>query len=358
MNGNPRGTEGMSDWNITSATPMPKLSVLKHDIPLSEEVFDRVVRPARVAIQNILAGEDKRFLIVVGPCSIHNTNEAGEYASKLLALIPEVSDQLFIVMRTCLDKPRSGLGWPGFFMDPDLNGSKKADEGWRKGRKLLVEIVTSGVPVGLELLDAHACQVVDECAAYWWIGARTVTSQRLREIASGLSTPVGFKNPTEGDIAGAIEAIETARHHSAFLAINQHDILCEYRTSGNQFGHLILRGSSKGPNYDEPSVAKTVHQLAQRGLPTELLVDLNHANSGKDHRLQREILADVVGRVVNGNTHLRGVLYESYLEGGKQIHTKDLSLLKPRLSITDGCDSWEDTREALLRARDALAKRA
>lgn len=355
-NGNGGGGVSMSDCRILSVTPMPKLSELKRRIPLSQEVFERVVQPARQQICDILTGEDDRKIVIVGPCSIHSISEALEYAEKLKELIPQVSDRFCIVMRACLDKPRTGLGWPGYFFDPDLNGSRNAHIGRENGRKLLIDIVNMGIPVGLELLDANACQVVDECVSYWWIGARTVRSQRLREIASGLSSAVGFKNPIDGDISGAVEAIETARHDAAFLALNHKDVECLYRTLGNQFGHLILRGSKEGANYDQASVANAVRRLAHRGLPTQMLIDVSHGNSKKDYRRQREVIDDVISRLCAGEQHIAGFLYESYLEEGSQCVPKDLSELKPRISVTDGCDSWDTTREVLLRAHEKLAQ--
>ncbi|HEY4498745.1 MAG TPA: 3-deoxy-7-phosphoheptulonate synthase [Candidatus Paceibacterota bacterium] len=362
MNGNGNSEERMSDWNIKSITPMPKRSDLKSEIPLPLEVFNRVVKPARKGVCDILAGEDDRLIANVGPCSISSVLEALEYAHLLKGLIPKVP-KLLVIMRACLDKPRTGVGWPGFFLDPDLDGSKNAHHGRQRGRKLLVDIVSMGVPVGLELLDANACQVVDECAAYWWIGARTVTSQRLREIASGLSTAVGFKNPTDGNIADAVEACDVARHEAAFIAMNHADIECLYRTRGNTFVHVIMRGSVKGPNFDPESVAQVVHMLAKRGLPTRILVDSSHANSvdpsnpgsGKDYRRQKDVIEDVVDRVIAGERHLAGFFYESYLEGGNQKIPLDLSELKPRVSITDGCDDWKTTEQTLFHINDKLS---
>lgn len=358
MNGNGNIDIGKSDWRIESATPMPKRKDLKVNIPLSQESSEKVVRSARCAVCNILTGEDPRLLAIVGPCSIHDPVEAIEYASKLSELIPKVSDHLFVVMRTCLDKPRTGVGWPGFFLDPGLNGSKNADVGRIKGRQLIVNIVEMGVPVGLELMDANGCQVIDDCVSYWWVGARTVTSQRLRELASGLSTAVGFKNPTDGDMSNAIEALDVARHNAAFLALNHMDVECLYRTLGNPFSHIILRGSSRGPNCDDESITEVAHLLAKRGLITRVVVDASHGNSAKDYRVQRAIVSDIVQRVAQGDKHIAGFMYESYLDAGSQKLPKDLSELKPRISITDGCDDWETTREVLLRACDTISKRS
>ncbi len=346
----------MSDTNIVSITPMPNPGQLKKEFPLDKEIFDSVVGPSRQIFRDILTGEDKRVLAVVGPCSIHNVAEAIEYAKLLRQLSSELKN-IHVIMRACFDKPRTGRGWAGFFQDPDLNESRNIEKGWRLGRQALVEIVSMGMPVGMEMLDADAIQNIDDLVSYWWAGARTVTSQRLREITSGVSTPVGFKNPTDGRVEDAIEAINTAWHNCAFIATNSKGQRCEYRTSGNKYGHLILRGSSNGPNHDNQSVEEAVHKLAQKALPTRLLVDVSHANSGKNHLVQREIITDLVKRITAGENSIVGFLYESYLEAGNQKLPKDLSELKPRISITDSCDDFATTCEVLLQADEILNHR-
>lgn len=347
----------MSDLNIKSITPMPTPNELKLETPLKPEIFEQVVAPSREAIKNIIFGDDKRMVAITGPCSIHNVDEAFEYATKLAEIAKEVKDHLHVVMRACLDKPRTGIGWAGHSHDPDLNQSLNMQYGWHSGRRFLVKVLSLGLPVAMELLDAFICQNLDDLLSYWWIGARTVTSQRLREISSGLSTSVGFKNPTDGGIGDAIEAMNLASHETAFVALNGNGRPCEYRTRGNKHGNLILRGSTKGPNYDKVSAEQAVHKLIQRELPTGLLIDTSHANSTKDYSKQAEIIRDIVDRRVSGELYIKGFLYESYLDAGSQVLPLDLSDLKPRLSITDGCDSWENTREVLLRASDSLSKR-
>ena len=347
----------MADLNIKSITPMPSPGELRQEIPLKPEVFARVVGPSRTVIQNIFNGSDKRLLAVVGPCSVSKVDETLEYAGRLTKLAHKVKDRIVIVMRTCLDKPRTGIGWAGFSQDPDLNGSLNIQDGWRKGRRLLTNIVSMGLPVAMELLDADGCQNVDALVSYWWIGARTVTSLRLRQIASGLSTSVGFKNPTDGKIDDAIEAMDTAGHETAFIAPNSAGRRCEYRTTGNKHGNLILRGSSNGPNYKSEFVESAVQKLTVRGLPTRVLIDASHGNSNKDYRKQREIIQNIAERVASGESHIAGFLYESYLEEGSQKLPKDLSDLKPRISITDGCDSWDTTQKVLLAAHKTLKNR-
>ncbi len=349
--------KGMSDWNIQSVTPMPSPGDLKREFPLAPELFESVVASARTTIAEIMAGEDPRMLAIVGPCSVHNIDETLEYAGKLAELQKQVSERIFIVMRACLDKPRTARGWAGYFQDPDLNESHNIHQGWRQGRKLLVDIVSMGLPVALELLDADACQNIDECVSYWWIGARTVKAQRLREVASGLSTPVGFKNSTDGSTAPAIDGMDTTWHSTAFVAPNVKGIRCEFRTCGNKNSNLILRGSDHGPNCDKDSIERAVHDLVHRGLPTRVLVDASHGNSGKDYRKQRLVIQDLVERFVVGESHIAGFLYESYLEAGNQELPKDLSDLKPRISITDGCDDWETTRQVLLQAYEMLGQK-
>ena len=347
----------MSDWNIISVTPLPTPGELKEEFPLDPKIFKSVVVPSRKIIEDILTGEDPRMLAIVGPCSIHNTAEALEYARNLAEFQKKVSDKMFIVMRACMDKPRTGLGWSGFFQDPDLNQSMNIDSGWRRGRELLVKIVSMGLPVAMELLDADACQNIDECLSYWWVGARTVEAQRLRQISSGISTSVGFKNSADGNIDSAIQAIVTAGHVAVFTASNGKGLRCAYRSAGNKQGNLILRGSRTGANYCKESVEKAVQVLAQNGLSTRILIDVSHGNSGKDHKKQSAVIENIAKRRAAGEDHIAGFLYESYLDAGNQLLPKDLSDLKPRVSITDACDDWETTQKVLLKAHKILSKK-
>jgi 3-deoxy-7-phosphoheptulonate synthase len=344
------------DWHIMSITPLPTPGELRQEFPLSQDVFNRVVNNARLSIQKILSGEDKRVLAIVGPCSIHRIDEALEYAKRLAPLSQKYSDRMCIIMRCCLDKPRTSRGWPGFCQDPDMNGSYNFQDGWRRGRELLVKILELGLPIGLEFLDADTCQNVDDCVSYFWLGARTISSPRLRQTASGLSAPVGFKNPTEGNVNIAIDAIDFARHPSAFVASNHKGRRCEYRTTGHPWGHVILRGTNKGPNFGPEHVNDAVHKLAARGLLTKVVIDASHGNSNKDHSKQKDVIRDVAKRMAAGD-HMAGFMYESYIGAGSQKLPKDLSDLKDNVSVTDGCDDFETTASVLEEVYQILAPR-
>ncbi|HMO78562.1 MAG TPA: 3-deoxy-7-phosphoheptulonate synthase [Candidatus Paceibacterota bacterium] len=344
----------MLDFGIKSIKSIPTPDGLREEFPLPKEIFSKVVNPARETIKAIIDGEDTRLLLLVGPCSVHNADEAFEYAKKLSELIPKVKDKIFIAMRVCLDKPRTGRGWTGFFQDPDLNESRNIDKGWREGRKLIIKILSLGIPVSMELLDVDARQNLDDVVSYWWIGARTTTSQRLREIASGLSAPVGFKNPTDGKIDSAVEAIDTARHEASFVAANGKGVRCVYYTCGNKNGHLILRGFDGGPNYSAKDVSDAIKKLANRGLPQKVLIDVSHANSGKDYRKQKDIITEIGTRIASGEKGIAGFLYESYLQEGNQKIPKDIASIKPNVSVTDSCDSFETTEKVILSLREIL----
>lgn len=360
MNGNGKnGKEGTHNWNIESLTPHLSPDEIKSRIPLSGEVFEKVVRSSRRTILDILSGEDKRLLAVVGPCSVHNVDEALEYV-RLLAEFsrkPKVRKHLFVVTRLCVQKPRTGIGWRGLWRDPDLNGACDGRKGRLMSRKLMVAALGMGMPVAMEYMEPSVCQNLDDCMSLWWVGARTVGDPEKRGIATGLSTGVGFKNPPDGGIGAAIEALDLCGRRSTFDAMNHAGIESEVRSTGNQWGFLILRGNEQGPNYDEASVAAAVHQLAARGLRTRLVIDASHRNSGKKHEEQRNVLANIAGQIACGNRHIVGFMYESYLDGGCQTIPTDLSDLKPRISVTDGCDNWEDTQKTLLHVCDILRRR-
>lgn len=349
------GINGRHNTRVLSITPMPTPRQLKQKYPLSDDGFG-VVSKARVDIANILFGEDPRMLVVVGPCSIHDPSEAYRYAQLLASVAKRVADRMLIVMRFCVDKPRTGVGWSGFAHDPHLNGSFDFATGWSESREFAVRIIEDlQLPLGMEFLDPETCQRCDDLFAYNWVGARTVASPRLRQITSALSTPVGFKNAPDGSIAVAIEGIDVARTPSAFTACNDDGLSSEFRTLGNPWGHLILRGDDKGPNYSAESVAGASHKLASRGLCTRVIIDASHGNSRKDHKKQLEVVREIVGRRVAGGTSLAGLMIESYLQEGKQPHPVDLSTLRPEISITDACLSWSDTDILLREVYDSLA---
>jgi 3-deoxy-7-phosphoheptulonate synthase len=288
---------------------------------------------------------------VNGSYELVRSNEPfdNDYAALLAPVVRDISDRVLVVMRFCPDKPRTGVGWSGFAHDPDLNGSYDFAGGWSKTRELAVQIIEQfGIPLGMEFLDPETCQRIDDLFSYNWVGARTVASPRLRQITSALSTAVGFKNSTDGSIDAAIEGINTARHPSAFTACNDDGLSSEFRTLGNPWGHLILRGDDKGPNYSKESVTSAVHRLSTRSLCTRIVVDASHGNSRKDHKKQIDVVKDVVQRRIQGEVSLAGVMVESYLREGKQTLPVDLSCMQKEISVTDACLGFDDT-EFLLR---------
>lgn len=342
------------NWHISSISPLPTPDTLKSEFPLSESAWDAIYE-ARIGITKILAGEDNRSLAIVGPCSVHDTTEAFEYAKRLASLAQELKNTMLISMRVCCDKPRTKKSWTGFFDDPRMDGSCDIAYGWREGRKLMVKIAELGLPIAVEFLDEDNFQGIDDLVSYVWVGARSVQSQRLRKVASGISTAVGFKNHNLGNEDAALDAIEFARHSNVFVASNNLGIRSRFSTTGNQWGHLIHRGSEKCTNFDSENIAKSVHGLKKRGLISRVVVDASHANSCKDHKKQAGVIDDIIGQIASGSPNIAGFMYESYLEEGNQPIPLDLSDLKPNISVTDGCDGWETTERVLRGVNSALA---
>lgn len=346
----------MKENNIRYTKKIPSPNELKTEFPLGDIKLKNFIKKSQRIIKDILSGKRSEMIAIVGPCSIHNHNEALHYADRLSNLI-EKTPNLFIVMRACMDKPRSGHGWPGFFSDPDLNGSYNIGKGWRIGRKTLVDITKLKIPIGMELMDIDAFQNLDDIISYWWIGARTVTSQRLRQIASATSNAIGFKNGADKDgLISAVSAIDVAQHPTVFAGPDENGTRKAFYTKGNKFGHLILRGTSSGPNYSIRDVNGAIKNLEKNNLLRKLIVDASHANSGKDHLKQRDIIMELAKRKSKGDNRVIGFLYESYIEDGSQSLKKDLNKIKPYISITDGCDGWERTEQTLLQANKILEK--
>jgi 3-deoxy-7-phosphoheptulonate synthase len=335
-----------SNVNISSERVIPTPKQLKMAFPLTSAAENTVVK-ARASLQEILKGTDPRIMIIVGPCSIHNSDLALEYAHRLSELDKKVNHSLLIVMRTYFEKPRTSVGWKGFINDPFLNDSFQIEEGLSAARKLLLQISELGVPVGTEALDPVVPQYLDDLISWTAIGARTTESQTHREMASGLSTPVGFKNGTNGSIDVAINALKSvsAGHH--FLGINQEGLCTVMKTKGNQFAHLVLRGGDNGPNYDSVHVAQSEHLLKKAGIAPRLMIDCSHGNSMKDHTLQSAVLHDCVHQIIDGNCSIIGAMLESHLHEGNQSIPKDLTLLKHGISVTDACIGWEETEKIL-----------
>lgn len=331
------------DLHVVGTCPLTAPQELKRSIPLTSDASDTVYA-SREAIKAILSGQDERFLVIVGPCSIHDYDAAIEYARRLKELQPEVADRIFLVMRTYFEKPRTTLGWKGFINDPTLDGACDLNQGLARSRALLVAITELGVPAGAEMLEPIVPQFIADTVSWASIGARTIESQTHREMASGFSMPVGFKNSTDGNLQIAINAIVSARRPHHFLGIDQDGRACSVETRGNPWGHLILRGGGGRPNYDPVSVAEARERLEKAGLPPRIMVDCSHANCGKRYELQAHVLRDVVQQRIENERALIGVMIESNLKEGAQKLANPPDALTYGVSITDPCLGWEDTQ--------------
>ena len=323
--------------------------------PLSQE--DRnMILSFRKSVNDIIYGKDRRLLAIVGPCSIHDPKAAIEYAKRLKSLSDELNKHFFIVMRTYFEKPRTNLGWKGLILDPDMDGSGNIEKGIMVARKLLIDITEIGLPVGCEVLDPIIPQYIDEIMSWSSIGARTTESQTHRNLASGLSVAVGFKNGTSGDLMSAINAIKSARSEASFIGISKDGLSSVYRTTGNDAGHLILRGGEDGPNYYEDEVENALKLLRENGLRESVIIDCSHANSRKDYTRQKRVLRSIIDQVVWGNDKIKGFMLESNINEGSQKITDDKSALKYGVSVTDACIGWDETERILRNASSILDK--
>ncbi len=341
----------VSDTRIVAYHEMPSPAEVVTEIP--NEHADRIAQ-ARAATCDVIAGKDDRLLVVVGPCSIHDPAAAVEYAAKLEEYSRGVADDLLIVMRVYFEKPRTSVGWKGLINDPGLDGSFDIRRGLRAARKLLLDITALGLPCGTEFLDTVIPQYISDTVAWGAIGARTTESQIHRDMVSGLSCPVGFKNGTDGNVRIAVDAIRAARAPHHFLAVTQEGECSIAETTGNPDTHVILRGGISGPNFDSKSVEAAAAALRDSGLPERLMVDCSHANSGKDFRRQPAVAADVSRQVAGGSTRIVGMMVESNLVEGKQDLGGELTYGQ---SVTDGCLGWDDTTELLGRLAEAVNDR-
>ncbi len=330
---------------------------LKTELPANEAV-NRTVVVSRQKITRILQQQDPRLLVVVGPCSIHDVKGALEYARRLSELRRELMSELEIVMRVYFEKPRTTIGWKGLINDPHLDDSYDIETGLKTARQLLLDINGLGVPAATEFLDPIIPQYIDDLVTWAAVGARTTESQTHREMASGLSMPVGFKNGTDGSLQIAVDAMLSARSRHNFLGIDQDGVTSIIRTAGNPAGHLILRGGRGRTNYDAASLAEAESRLAAAGLPPVFMVDCSHANSGKQHARQEEVLRSAIEQRATGNTPLIGVMIESYLQEGNQPFPVKASELRYGVSITDACVSWETTERMLRWAAKRLGQRS
>jgi 3-deoxy-7-phosphoheptulonate synthase len=332
---------------------LPPVALLER-FPLDENTADMILQ-TRQNIHNILHGQDDRLLVIIGPCSIHDTEAAMDYARRLLPLRQKYRDQLEIVMRVYFEKPRTTVGWKGLINDPNLDGSFQINDGLRKARKLLLDLNTLGMPASSEMLDMITPQYIADLLSWGAIGARTTESQVHREMASGLSFPVGFKNGTDGTVKIAIDAIGAAIAPHHFLSVNKYGHSAIVSTSGNPDCHLILRGG-KAPNYSASDVAECKQALKKANLPETLMIDFSHANSSKQFKKQMDVCADVAGQIAGGEKAICGVMVESHINEGRQDLVDGVAPNYGQ-SITDDCIGWEDTEALLAQLANAISQR-
>lgn len=326
---------------------------LKAAVPMSPQARQTVTE-GRQVIRNILDRRDPRMFVVVGPCSIHDVDAAMDYARRLRALAEEVNDTLVVVMRVYFEKPRTTVGWKGLINDPYLNDTFKIEEGLHIGRRLLLAINELGLPAATEALDPISPQYLHDLISWSAIGARTTESQTHREMASGLSSAVGFKNGTDGNLAVAINALKSVSRPHRFLGMNYQGQSAIIHTRGNQYAHIVLRGGSNGPNYDSVHIKLCEQELEKAGIAANVMVDCSHANSDKKPELQPLVMENVANQVLEGNRSIMGLMVESNLSAGNQPIPADLCDLKYGVSVTDGCIGWDATQEAILAMRDRL----
>ena len=345
-----------SDLHVVETRPLVAPALLHAELPIDPAASDTVAS-ARRRIQAILRGDDDRMLVVVGPCSVHDVEAARDYAKRLIPIRERLKDQLEVVMRVYFEKPRTTVGWKGLINDPHLDGSYDINTGLRRARGLLLELAGMGLPAATELLDPVVPQYIADLISWTAIGARTTESQTHREMASGLSMPIGYKNSTDGSVTIAINAMQAASKPHHFLGINAEGQASIVSTTGNPDGHLVLRGGNRGSNYHLEAVEGAAAELDQAGLKARLMVDCSHANSNKDFRRQGDVLTAMADQMKGGSRHVMGVMIESHLVEGNQKLTADLSQLTYGQSVTDACISIETTEELLVRLADAVAGR-
>ncbi len=345
-----------SDINVVETRSLPSPSELLRELPKSEQQAE-FIASAREDIRRLIFTDDKRFLMIVGPCSIHDTRAGVEYARKLSQLAREVRDRVLIVMRVYFEKPRTTVGWKGLIMDPHLDGSHDIATGLRTARTFLREVLDLGLPTATELLDPITPQYIADLVCWSAIGARTAESQTHRQMASGLSMPLGFKNGTDGSIQTGINAIKAGAQPQTFLGINLDGAASAIVTRGNRNCHLVLRGGSAGPNYSAAHIAQTEQLLTKANLPRSILVDCSHDNSSKQPERQPEVTRALLTQIAAGNTSIMGAMIESNLFAGSQVFPQPKEALQYGVSITDGCIDWITTEALVRELHGALAPR-
>ena len=345
--------KNIDNVNITSQETLITPSALKADIPVSEAAR-ATIAAGRQAIEDILERKDHRIFIVIGPCSIHDVDAAKEYAERLKALADKVSDTLLIVMRVYFEKPRTTVGWKGLINDPFMDDSFRITDGLHIGRQLLNDVAEMGLPTATEALDPISPQYLQDLIVWSAIGARTTESQTHREMASGLSSSVGFKNGTDGSLTVAINALQSVASPHRFLGINSEGEVSIITTQGNPWAHVVLRGGNGKPNYDSVSVSICEQELEAAGIPANIMVDCSHANSNKDHNLQPLVMDNVANQIVEGNRSIIGLMVESHLNGGNQKLSTNKDEMAYGVSVTDACIDWETTEKSILQMADKL----
>ncbi|MDH5301297.1 MAG: 3-deoxy-7-phosphoheptulonate synthase [Gammaproteobacteria bacterium] len=343
----------ISNINVISQQLLPTPDEIKQKHPLTPRA-EQVVLQGRQTLRNILDRKDHRLFVVLGPCSIHDVDAALDYARRLKKLADEVSDTLYLVMRVYFEKPRTTVGWKGLINDPNMDDSFNIEKGLHTARSLLLQLAEMELPTATEALDPITPQYLSDLITWTAIGARTTESQTHREMASGLSTPVGFKNGTDGSLDVAINALHSASRPHHFLGINQNGQCAVFHTRGNRYGHVVLRGGGGTPNYDAPHIGKTENELRKARLPLNITVDCSHGNSSKDPAKQVLVTEDLVQQIKNGNHSILAFMLESNLGWGNQPIPQDLSQLKYGVSVTDACIDWETTEELIRNTRNEL----
>jgi 3-deoxy-7-phosphoheptulonate synthase len=343
----------LQNVNVASSDLLATPEEVKRRLPLTERAAGTVFR-SREVVRAILERRDPRLFVVVGPCSIHDVAAAHEYAGRLRELAVQVESTMLLIMRVYFEKPRTTVGWKGLINDPDMDDSFHIEKGILIARELLLHIAEMGLPAGTEALDPIMPQYLSELITWTAIGARTTESQTHREMASGLSTPVGLKNGTDGALATSINALQSVRHPHHFLGITQQGQSAVFRTRGNSHAHLVLRGGGGRPNYDAVSIAVAERELTSANLPTNVVVDCSHGNTNKDFSLQPAVAENCVAQIADGNRSIVGLMLESHLKSGSQAIPKDLTKLEYGVSITDPCIDWPTTETLLLKVHRAL----
>lgn len=349
-----KGKKEIYNLHITGHELLPPPDEVKAEFKLEGEAL-KTVRAGHRSVKAILDREDPRLIVVVGPCSIHNPEEALDYARRLKTLADELSNELLILMRVYFEKPRTSVGWEGLIYDPYLDGSHRIDQGIRIGRKLMLDIAELGLPIAIEALDLISPQYLQDLVSWTAIGARTTESPTHRKLASGISSAIGFKNNVDGEVSVAINAIRSASANHSFISVTGEGRVAVFRTEGNPHCHIILRGG-RSPNYDAESVALCEEELRKAGHKENIMIDCSHGNSRKDPDKQVDVLIEVARQLEQGNQSIIGVMLESNLEAGNQPIPDDLDEIIPGVSITDACIGWQDTETVLRQFAENIRK--